>query len=82
MQVVDIILQHTPTFIEVQTMKAKLLKKMGNVKEALEKVEEARKMDLNDRWLNNNSVKMHLKCNKLAKAHKIVSEIMPNHDMN
>ena len=50
-------IEHTPTMVELYTLKAKILKHLGRLDEASEAFEEARKLDLADRWLNAKSAK-------------------------
>jgi len=43
---------HTPTVVDLYTLKAKIMQKSGNRTKALVLTEEARKLDLADRHLN------------------------------
>ena len=42
--------EHTPTLIELYTVKAKILKHAGDVEGAAAATDKARSMDLADRW--------------------------------
>ena len=50
-------IEHTPTMVELYTLKAKILKHLGRLDEASDAFEVARKLDLADRWLNAKSAK-------------------------
>lgn len=51
-------LAHTPTLIELHTAKAKILKHAGDLDGAAQCAEVARRMDLQDRYLNSTAVKV------------------------
>ncbi|KAJ8901283.1 hypothetical protein NDN08_007132 [Rhodosorus marinus] len=61
-------IEHTPTVIEAFQVKAKILKHCGNLTEAAECADAARKMDLADRYLNTKCTKYNLRCNKVEEA--------------
>lgn len=52
---------HTPTVVDLYTLKAKIMQKAGNRAKALVLTEEARKLDLADRHLNAHSSKYMFK---------------------
>lgn len=54
-------LDHTPTLIELYLVKAKIYKHLKSFPEAIELSDQARKLDLADRYLNNQAIKYLLK---------------------
>jgi len=48
----DAAIEHTPTVVDLYVLKAKLYKRAGDLKKASALYEEARKLDLADRYLN------------------------------
>jgi len=60
---------HTPTVIDLYTLKAKVLQLAGNRRQASVLAEEARKLDLADRHLNAHSSKYLLKVDEVEQAH-------------
>eukprot|EP01063_Lacrimia_lanifica_P017576 TRINITY_DN24627_c0_g1_i1.p1 TRINITY_DN24627_c0_g1~~TRINITY_DN24627_c0_g1_i1.p1 ORF type:complete len:711 (+),score=407.52 TRINITY_DN24627_c0_g1_i1:69-2201(+) len=65
---IDAAIAHTPTIEMLYLVKAKVLKKMGNLEEASEMVETCRKMDLGDRNPNTKSTKALFRVNKWKQA--------------
>lgn len=65
MEYVNKAIEHTPTVIELYIHKAKLYQQMGNQKEAAKLTEEARNLDLADRYLNAHSSKYLFKNDKI-----------------
>lgn len=57
----DTAISHTPTLPELYTCKARTLKRAGDLIGAVKSIEEARKLDLQDRFLNTKSAKYHLR---------------------
>lgn len=68
MEYVNKAIEHTPTVLELYIHKAKLFQRMGNQKEAAKLTEEARNLDLADRYLNAHSSKYLFKNNKIQQA--------------
>lgn len=62
-------IEHTPTVVELYLHKAKLHQRVGNTKAAARLTEEARKLDLQDRYVNAHSAKYLLKDNQLQAAY-------------
>jgi len=62
----DECIEHTPTCIEFEVMKARVYKDHGDVDQAVAHIEEARSMDLADRYLNNKNTRYLLRCVCLA----------------
>ena len=65
MEFVDKAIDHTPTVLELYIHKAKLYQRMGNPRMAAKLTEEARMLDLADRYLNAHSSKYLFKANKI-----------------
>ena len=66
-------IEHTPTVPELYTTKAKIFQFAGNRDQALKLTEEARTIDLQDRYLNAYSSKYMFKCNKVDEAHETMA---------
>jgi len=65
-------IEHTPTSIELQLCKARVLKHHGNANEAAEIIDKARKMDLADRYLNTRCTIYMLRADQFERAEKVV----------
>ncbi|KAF9157580.1 hypothetical protein DFQ27_000908 [Actinomortierella ambigua] len=61
---------HTPTLVELYMTKGRILKHAGKPKEAMEAMNEARELDLQDRFINSKCVKYMLRADKVADAEK------------
>ena len=70
--------EHTPTAIELYIVKARILKHLGLLDDAAKVVEEARQLDLQDRYINNKSAKYHLRSNDVDKAVDLISLFTKN----
>ncbi|KAL3237185.1 peptide alpha-N-acetyltransferase complex A subunit NAT1 [Nakaseomyces bracarensis] len=79
-QYIDNALEHTPTMVEFYIMKARVLKHLGLLDTASEILEEARELDLQDRFINCKSVKYLLRANKIDKAVEVASLFTKNED--
>lgn len=75
----DECLQHTPTAIDIYLKKADILEKKGSFLDASTVVEDCRKLDLQDRYLNNYSTRMLLRADKLEEAKDTIA-IFTKHD--
>lgn len=73
MEYVDKAIEHTPTVLELYIHKAKLFQQMGNPKEAAKLTEEARVLDLADRYLNAHSSKYLFKANRVRQANETMA---------
>ncbi|VEU22828.1 DEKNAAC103914 [Brettanomyces naardenensis] len=67
------VIEQTPTLVELYMMKARVLKRKGLLKEAAEEMDQARKLDLQDRFVNSKAVKYYLRANEIRKAIDIAS---------
>lgn len=63
----------TPTLIDLLVLKAKVLKHKGDLKTSSAVWEEAREMDLADRYLNSKSVKALLRIGEIDKAKETIA---------
>ena len=72
LDVIQIAIEHTPTLPELYLARGRALKRMGNISEACESVEEARELDGQDRFLNGKSAKYYLRNGDIEKAEKIL----------
>ena len=68
MEYVNKAIEHTPTVVELYVHKAKLYQRMGNPEQAATLTEEARNLDLADRYLNAHSSKYLFKAGKVDEA--------------
>lgn len=85
LDLIDKAIAHTPTVIELYTHKAKIFQVAGNRERALELTEQARNLDLADRYLNAYSAKFMFKNNEVKKAHEtmgLFSKEMENGKLN
>ncbi|XWS16387.1 hypothetical protein CRYUN_Cryun34aG0082900 [Craigia yunnanensis] len=63
-------IQHTPTVIDLYSVKSRILKHAGDLVAAASLADEARCMDLADRYINSESVKRMLQADQVALAEK------------
>lgn len=73
MDYVNKAIEHTPTVLELYVHKAKLYQRMGNPEMAAKFTEEARILDLADRYLNAHSSKYLFKDNKILHANQTMA---------
>lgn len=71
LSILDVALTHTPTLPELHTCRARALKRAGDPLGALQSIEEARKLDGQDRFLNTKSAKYHLRAGLSEEAQAI-----------
>lgn len=62
-------IEHTPAVIELYIHKAKIYQRLGDPEKAAALTEEARNLDLADRYLNAHSSKYLLKANKVRESY-------------
>jgi len=65
---IEAAIAHTPTAVDLYERRARLLKKSGDAEGASLQMEVARKLDLQDRYINNKSTKYLLRLGKRAEA--------------
>ena len=70
--ILDTAIAHTPTLPELHTLRARILKRMGDPIGAISSIEEARKLDGQDRFLNTKSAKYHLRAGLSEEANSIL----------
>ncbi|QLL34395.1 hypothetical protein HG536_0G02560 [Torulaspora globosa] len=79
-EIIDKAIQHTPTLVELYLFKGRVLKHLGLFEEAAEVLEEGRKLDLQDRFINTKTVKYFLRANNIGKATEVASLFTKNDD--
>lgn len=65
--------EHTPTVIELYTLRAKILKHAGDIQGAWAAYDKAREMDLADRYLNTKATLYALRADKVETAEKTIA---------
>merc|ERR1712123_78834 len=68
LDLVNAAIEHTPTLIELFTLKGKIYKHAGDPEEAVKWLDEAQSMDTADRYINCKCAKYMLRANKVAEA--------------
>ncbi|PHZ10316.1 N-terminal acetyltransferase A, auxiliary subunit [Rhizopus microsporus ATCC 52813] len=63
---------HTPTVVELYMTKGRILKHSGKVEEAAEVMNEARELDLQDRFINSKCAKYMMRAGRIEEAEKIL----------
>ncbi|KAJ7962937.1 N-alpha-acetyltransferase 16, NatA auxiliary subunit [Quillaja saponaria] len=67
---IDEVIEHTPTVIDLYSVKSRILKHAGDLAAAAALADEARCMDLADRYVNSDCVKRMLQADQVALAEK------------
>ncbi|CCK72543.1 peptide alpha-N-acetyltransferase complex A subunit NAT1 KNAG_0K01780 [Huiozyma naganishii CBS 8797] len=75
---IELAITHTPTLVEFYILKARIAKHNGLLDDAAAVMEEARKLDLQDRFINSKTVKYFLRANNIDKAIEIASLFTKN----
>lgn len=65
---IDEAISRTPTLVELYIVKARIFKRMNRLTEACETMNEARKLDLQDRFVNTKAAKYYLRANRVKDA--------------
>ncbi|ORY78176.1 NatA N-acetyltransferase complex subunit [Protomyces lactucae-debilis] len=73
MELINEAVIHTPTLVELHLTKARILKHMGKVQEAAEQMNQARELDLQDRFINTKCTKYYLRADQNAEAINAIS---------
>lgn len=68
LEVVEKCLEHTPTLVDVYELKARLLQKDGDIGAAVLCIDKGRELDLQDRYINNQTVKYMLQAGQEKEA--------------
>jgi N-alpha-acetyltransferase 15/16, NatA auxiliary subunit len=69
----DKCLEHTPTAVDVYELKARLLKKAGDIDAAVECIDKGRDLDRQDRYINNQTTRYMLQAGKEEEASNRIS---------
>jgi len=70
---IDAAIAHTPTIPDMHLCKARILRNAGNFASAWVLANEAREMDLADRYLNSECVKIMLQAGEVDRAHEVIA---------
>ncbi|ORY48339.1 NMDA receptor regulated 1-like protein, isoform CRA_b, partial [Rhizoclosmatium globosum] len=65
-------IQHTPTLVELFMTKARILKHAGDIQQAMQVMNYARNLDLQDRCINTKCVKYMLRAGQIEEAEKTI----------
>ncbi|CAG8567067.1 5151_t:CDS:10, partial [Paraglomus brasilianum] len=65
-------IEHTPTMVELYMTKGRILKHGGDMNEAMKAMNDARELDLQDRFINSKCVKYMLRNNQAEEAEKTI----------
>ena len=65
---VNLAIEHTPTLIELYTLKSSIYKNVGNIKKCADLQQEAFKLDQADRFLSARCARFQIRNNQLAEA--------------
>jgi peptide alpha-N-acetyltransferase len=68
LELADLAMKHTPTFVEIYLCKARIYKHAGDLQKSTELFDEVRNMDLADRYLNCQAVKAMLRVDDVEQA--------------
>ncbi|KAJ8099188.1 NMDA receptor-regulated protein 1-domain-containing protein [Lipomyces tetrasporus] len=71
-------IEHTPTLVEAHMVKAKILKRKGDLVAASESMTTARELDLQDRFVNTKAAKYLMRAGKTDEAINVVSLFTKN----
>ncbi|XP_038056250.1 N-alpha-acetyltransferase 15, NatA auxiliary subunit-like isoform X2 [Patiria miniata] len=74
MEFVNKAVEHTPTLIELFIIKAKIFKHAGDVKKAVECLDEAQSLDTADRFINCKCAKYMLRANQVKQAEEMCAK--------
>ncbi|KAI9286969.1 NMDA receptor-regulated protein 1-domain-containing protein [Umbelopsis sp. AD052] len=72
LKTIDRAIEHTPTLVELYMTKGRILKHGGDLEAAARVMNEAREMDLQDRFINSKSAKYYIRNDKIEEAEKIL----------
>ncbi|ODV70396.1 N-terminal acetyltransferase A, auxiliary subunit [Hyphopichia burtonii NRRL Y-1933] len=70
---IDSALDHSPTLVELYIVKARIIKHFGDYEKASQIMNEARELDLQDRFINSKTTKYLLRANKVNEAIDCIS---------
>ncbi|RIA85284.1 NMDA receptor-regulated protein 1-domain-containing protein [Glomus cerebriforme] len=72
LKLIDEAIEHTPTLVELYMTKGRILKHGGNFNEAMKVMDEARELDLQDRFINSKCTKYMLRNDQPKEALKTI----------
>ncbi|GAA5798156.1 hypothetical protein HPULCUR_003556 [Helicostylum pulchrum] len=72
LELINKAITHTPTVVELYMTKGRILKHSGKAQEASDVMNEAREMDLQDRFINSKSAKYMLRAGQIEEAERIL----------
>jgi peptide alpha-N-acetyltransferase len=72
LEVINKAIMHTPTVVELYMTKGRILKHSGKAEEAAVVMNEARELDLQDRFINSKCAKYMMRAGKIEEAEKIL----------
>ena len=70
---IDAAIEHTPTVVDLYVLKAKIYKHAGDARKAFSLYDEARKLDLADRYLNAVASRYRIRIDELQEAEKTMA---------
>lgn len=70
---IDAALEHSPTLVELYILKARIVKHTGDAQKASDIMQEGRKLDLQDRFINSKATKYLMRADKVEEAIDCVS---------
>ena len=70
---IDMAIEHTPTLVDLYIFKARIFKHAGELQLASDWMEQARGMDLADRYLNTKSTRYLLRADRIEQAQNIIA---------
>eukprot|EP00455_Lapot_gusevi_P000459 TRINITY_DN1020_c0_g1_i5.p1 TRINITY_DN1020_c0_g1~~TRINITY_DN1020_c0_g1_i5.p1 ORF type:complete len:606 (+),score=183.13 TRINITY_DN1020_c0_g1_i5:520-2337(+) len=80
LELIDAAIEHTPSNIDLFVAKARIYKHAGDVESAHRLMDQARTMDLADRYLNTQCVKYALAADKIEEAAKVSALFLRDED--
>lgn len=73
MELIDRAIDHTPTLVELLMTKARIFKHLGQPDKAMATMNEARELDLQDRYVNTKCTKYMLRNDKVEEAENTIT---------
>ncbi|RCI04721.1 hypothetical protein CU098_012779, partial [Rhizopus stolonifer] len=73
LELINKAITHTPTVVELYMTKGRILKHAGKIEEASQVMNEAREIDLQDRFINSKCAKYMMRAGKIEEAERILT---------
>ncbi|KAI8371285.1 NMDA receptor-regulated protein 1-domain-containing protein [Choanephora cucurbitarum] len=73
LELINKAIAHTPTVVELYMTKGRILKHAGKIEEASQVMNEAREIDLQDRFINSKCAKYMMRAGKVEEAERILT---------